>query len=82
MKPVKQKSLFFILPLALLGFAVAQPIYQLLLQTPQFLLSRQNTGSDVLFLACVLSLALPITLGLICWLLEKNGHLLRQVFCF
>ena len=61
---------------------MAQPVYQLLLQTPQFLLSRQNTGSDVLFLACVLSLVLPIVLGLICWLLDKKWPALAAGLLF
>lgn len=82
MKPVKKKSSFIILPLALLGFAVAQPIYQLLLQTPQFLLSRQNTGSDILFLACVLSLVLPVLLGLVCWILDKKWPAFAAGFVF
>jgi hypothetical protein len=82
MKAVKQKSLFIILPLALLGFAVAQPIYQLLLQTPQFLLSRQNTGMDILFLAGALSLVLPVLLGMVCWLLDKKWPALAAGFLF
>jgi hypothetical protein len=72
MSPIKQKLLFFILPFALLGFAVAQPIYQLLLGTPQFLLSRQNTGQDILLLAALFSVVLPFLVWVVCWLLDKK----------
>jgi len=47
LSPVKNKLQLLLLPLALCGFAVAQPIYNLLLQTPVFLVARQNTPMDV-----------------------------------
>jgi hypothetical protein len=82
MKIIKQKSLFFVLPFALLGFAVAQPTYQVLLATPQFLLSRQNTALDVFLLSIVLSVILPFLVWTVCRLLEKMSATLAAWFLF
>lgn len=45
-RPTVRRQLL-LLPLASCGFALAQPLYQLLLCTPMFLLARQNTPQDV-----------------------------------
>ena len=68
MNLVKNRSSLLFLPLALCGFAVAQPIYNLLLDTPVFLLARQNTISDVWALVTVLSVIIPVILALPGWL--------------
>ena len=62
LSPNKNKLKLLLLPVALCGFAVAQPVYNLLLQTPVFLVARQNTPLDVWALVLTLSLLLPTAL--------------------
>ncbi len=62
----------FLLPLALCGFAIAQPVYNLLLQTPVFLVARQNTQADVWALVLLLSFVLPVVLVLPAWLTHRR----------
>lgn len=67
-----RRRYLLLLPLALCGFALAQPIYQLLLTTPMFLLARQNTPQDVWALTVLLSLLLPMLLALPGWLMWRR----------
>ena len=62
MKKIENKLQLLLLPLALCGFAVAQPVYNLLLETPVFLVARQNTPADVWTLVLLLSFILPLVL--------------------
>ncbi len=55
------------LPFALTGFAIAEPIFDLLKHTPAFLVARHNSPADVLTLTGVLSIALPLVLVLPAW---------------
>jgi len=71
-----------LLPLALCGFALAQPIYNLLLQTPVFLVARQNTPMDIRTLVLVLSLVLPLTLALPGWLARKRWPVFSSIWCW
>ena len=82
MDPVKSKSLLILLPLALCGFAVAQPVYNLLLQTPVFLVARQNTPIDIWALVLTLSFLLPISLALPGWLSRRRWPVLASLWCW
>jgi hypothetical protein len=82
LSPVKNKLHLLLLPLALCGFAVAQPVYHLLLQTPVFLVARQNTPSDVWALVLVLSLVLPVALALPAWLARRRWPVLASLWCW
>jgi hypothetical protein len=54
------------------GFSLAQPVYNLLLQTPVFLVARQNTALDVWVLVFVLSLVIPLLIAIPAWLTYKK----------
>lgn len=71
-----------LLPFALCGFAVAQPVYTLLLQTPLFLLARQNTMLDVWLLVLLLSFLLPLLLALPAWLISRHWPRLALTWCW
>ena len=47
---------------ALTGFALAQPVYDLILSAPEFLVARQNTNTDTWLLVVFLQVALPLIL--------------------
>ncbi len=47
------------------GFAFAQPLFQVLADTPEFFVARRNTGGDIVVLACALILVPPTLLALI-----------------
>jgi len=80
--PVKSKSLLLLLPLALCGFAVAQPVYNLLLQTPVFLVARQNTPMDIWALVFTLSFVLPVVLALPGWLTRRRWPVFSSAWCW
>ena len=66
------KPLFpFWLLVALTGFAIAQPIYDLILRNPEFLTARQNTNLDTWLLAISLTISLPLLLAVPATLLGK-----------
>ncbi len=69
-----------LLPLALCGFAVAQPVYQLLLQTPVFLVARQNMPIDIWALVILLSIALPLLISLPGWLTRRRWPLFSSTW--
>lgn len=69
-------------PLALCGFAVAQPVYNLLLNTPVFLLARQNTIADVWALAVVISVLGPAVLTLPSWLAWRRWPVFASLWCW
>lgn len=80
--PIKSKLHLLLLPLALCGFAVAQPIYKLLLQTPVFLVARQNTTIDVWVLVLTLSFVLPLVLALPGWLTQRHWRRFSSFWCW
>jgi len=82
MRLLKNKLQLLLLPLALCGFAVAQPVYNLLLQTPVFLVARQNTPIDVWVLVLVLSLVLPLSLALPGWLARRRWPVFSSLWCW
>ena len=51
---------WLILLFALVGFAIAEPVYELFRQTPEFLIARQNNEWDVWALTALLSFGLPL----------------------
>ncbi len=59
----KPADVFWLL-FALAGFAVAEPLFELFRQSPEFLVARQNTVGDVWALVLGLSLVLPASLWL------------------
>lgn len=71
-----------LLPIALCGFALAQPVYQLLLSTPMFLLARQNTPQDVWALTFLLSLGIPLLLALPSWLMWRHWPRAANGWCW
>ncbi len=80
--PLKNKLHVLLLPLALCGFAVAQPVYNLLLQNPVFLVARQNTPIDVWVLVLALSLVLPLALALPSWLARQRWPVFSSLWCW
>ncbi len=82
MRPLKNKLQLLLLPLALCGFAVAQPIYNLLLQTPVFLVARQNTVIDVWALVLILSFVLPVVLVLPALLTHRRWPVFSSWWCW
>lgn len=82
MSPVKSKLQLLLLPLALCGFAVAQPVYNLLLHTPVFLVARQNTAIDVWGLVLVLSVVLPVILVLPALLTQRRWPVFSSSWCW
>ena len=44
------------------GFAFAQPLFQVLADTPEFFVARRNTAGDIVVLACALILVPPTLL--------------------
>ena len=47
------------------GFAFAQPLFQVLADTPEFFVARRNTGGDIVVLACALILVPPTLLTMV-----------------
>jgi len=82
LRPPNNKLYLFLLPFALCGFAVAQPVYNLLLQTPVFLAARQNTPLDVWALVLTLSFVLPLVLALPAWLLRRHWPIFSLLWCW
>ena len=68
--PMKNLS-WQVLLFALIGFAIAEPIYELFRQTPEFLIARQNTVSDVWALTALLSFGLPLIMLVPAWLMNR-----------
>jgi hypothetical protein len=79
---IKNRLRLVLLPLALCGFAVAQPVYNLLLQTPVFLVARQNTQTDVWALVLLLSFFLPLVLVLPAWLAHRRWPVFSSWWCW
>ena len=77
-----KKFYLFLLPFVLCGFALSQPVYQLLLQSPEFLLARQNSNSDVWALVAVLSFAIPMVLALPGWLSRNRWPVFAAHWCW
>jgi hypothetical protein len=69
---VRNRLHLLLLPFAMAGFSLAQPVYNLLLQTPVFLVARQNTALDVWVLVFVLSLLIPLLIAIPAWLTYKK----------
>jgi hypothetical protein len=65
-----RRSGWLVLLFALTGFAVAEPIFELFRQTPEFLAARQNTVLDLWALALSLSFILPVILVLPAWIMS------------
>ena len=82
MAPIKNKKLLLLLPFALCGFALAQPIYHLLLQTPVFLLARQNTRFDIWALVFALSVVLPLLLALPGYISHRRWPVFSSLWCW
>ncbi len=82
MRFVKNRLNLLLLPLALCGFAIAQPIYNLLLSTPIFLLARQNTIVDAWALAAVLSVFGPLALAFPSWLAWPRWPVASSLWCW
>lgn len=82
MRRTGNKIDLFLLPFALCGFAVAQPIYNLLLQTPVFLFARQNTELHIWVLTVVLSLLSPLIPVLPAIWLQNRWPRLALAWCW
>ena len=65
-----RSSGWLVLIFGLTGFAVAEPIFELLRQTPQFLVARQNTERDLWALTLSLNFILPMILVLPAWIMD------------
>ena len=59
---------YFLQILALTGFAVAQPLLELIQHNPEFLSVHQARPADLWIMVVVVFLALPAVLWLIIWL--------------
>ena len=64
-----RKSGWLVLIFALTGFAVAEPVFELFRQTPEFLVARQNTERDLWALTLSLNFILPVILVLPAWIM-------------
>lgn len=51
----------------LAGFAVAQPLYDLLARNPEFFVARHSDPVDLLLLVCVVSIGIPASLVGVSW---------------
>ncbi|MCW8925530.1 MAG: sulfatase-like hydrolase/transferase [Xanthomonadales bacterium] len=80
--PKYKKLDLLLLPFATCGFALAQPVYTMLLHTPVFLLARQNTTLDVWLLVSLLSFLLPLLLALPAWLISHRWPRLAFTWCW
>ena len=67
-KNPKEKLVLGLHILTLSGFAIAQPLYDLLAQYPTFLVAGGASAPDILGLAFLISVALPGLMVLHCWL--------------
>ena len=65
-----RSSGWLVLIFGLTGFAVAEPVFELLRQTPQFLVARQNTERDLWALTLSLNFILPMILVLPAWIMD------------
>lgn len=63
---------WLVLLFALTGFAIAEPVFELFRQTPEFLIARQNTVADVWALTAMLSFLLPVIAVLPAWILSER----------
>ncbi len=82
MKPAHNRLILVLLPFALCGFVLAQPVYELLLQSPEFLVARQNTLADVWATVAVLSFIIPVLLALPAWLAWRRHPLFSSCWCW
>lgn len=71
-----------LLPFALCGFSLAQSVYFLLLQTPEFLVARQSTAHEVQAMVLSLSFLIPLVLSLPGWLLWKKWPVIASIWCW
>jgi hypothetical protein len=70
--PSLRRNVFHLV--ALSAFAVAQPLFDLWTQAPEFFLVRGVDGIDVLFLTAVVSFAPAIALGFAEWAVQPFGR--------
>lgn len=56
---------FFLITLSLSGFAVAQPLFDILSKTPEFLVIRKASLLDIIFMTVVLTFGIPIVSALL-----------------
>ena len=62
----------------LAGFALAQTVYNLILGTPEFLVARQNTRTDLWLLVATLSFLLPAVMALTVGVASRLSPLLGR----
>ena len=82
MNKAENRLHLLLLPFALSGFALAQPVYHLLLQVPEFLVARQSTALEVQTMVAVLSIAVPLALALPGWLIWKRWPVVASLWCW
>lgn len=58
----REQTAYFPLIFALAGFVLAQPVYDLILGAPEFLVARQNTRTELWLLVAVLNGLVPLVL--------------------
>ena len=79
MYPKKQFFIECLHIFVLAGFALAQPVYDLLGQNPEFLVSHRASPLLIISLALLLSFGIPLAFCLLKLLLLPLGHRLQQV---
>lgn len=65
--------------MVLWGFAVAQPLYDLLAQYPEFFIARNSTPTDIILFVSLLSVLFPLLFGLLEVLLELINTRFRKI---
>jgi hypothetical protein len=80
-RPGRQSASCFALLFGLAGFALAQTIYNLILGTPEFLVARQNTRTDLWLLVATLSFLLPAVMALAVLVASRLSPLLGRACC-
>lgn len=66
--------------LGLTGLAVAQPLYDLVSQNPEFFVAHRAARADILLLTAVLSLAVPLACATLAWLVGRISEHLQSWF--
>lgn len=82
MKTRNRRVTPLLLAFALCGFALAEPVYDLLLRTPVFLVARQNTPADVWALVACLSFLIPLLSALPAWLAWRRYPRFARGWCW
>jgi hypothetical protein len=80
-RPGRQNAACSALLFGLAGFALAQTIYNLILGTPEFLVARQNTRTDMWLLVATLSFLLPAVMALTVVVANRLSPLLGRACC-